>query len=118
MRKFLYTSLALLALLVPAAAQTVTLTWTNPTTRTNTSAITGALTTQIWDFTGTPPVNQQINTGTSPFKTPQLAAGSHAFTVINCEAGGVCSQPSNVFTTTITPVAPNAVTNLTGTVGP
>lgn len=120
MRKFLLSSLVSVALIGPALAQTVTLMWANPTTRTNGQPITGALTTQIWDLAGSPPANLQIGTGVSGFKTGQLVAGPHSFTVINCEAGGTCSAPSNVFTTTITvlPSAPNAVTNLTGTVGP
>jgi hypothetical protein len=121
MRRFILSSLVSLALAAPALASTVTLTWTNPTTHTDGSPITGALTTQVWDtvtVSNQPPANTQIGTGTSPFQTGQLATGSHAFTVINCEANAACSTASNVFTATISAVAPAAVTNLTGTVGP
>lgn len=123
MLKKLSAALALAALVAfPAFATTVTLTWTNPTTRTDGSTVTGALTTTITDAITlpgqptAPPV--AIGTGTSPFKTPALAAGSHSFTVVNCESGGGCSAASNVVVELIVPPAPNPVSNLAGTIGP
>jgi hypothetical protein len=105
-----------------ASAATVTLTWTNPTTRTDGSVITGALTTSIYDIVtppaGPPLASALVGTGTSPFTTPVLASGGHAFTVINCEAGGGCSAPSNAVLQTVAPATPNAVTDLSGVTNP
>ena len=123
--KTLFAALLLTALCGAAEAQaaTVTLTWTNPTTRTDGSTITGALTSSIYDTITLPgqppsPTPTLVGTGASGFKTPQLAAGSHSFTVVNCETGGACSAVSNAGVEVIVPLAPNAGTNLTGTVGP
>jgi hypothetical protein len=123
MMKKLALALAFLAFAAPAAfAATVTLTWTNPTTRTDGSAITGALTTSIYDIV-TPPTGPAlapalVGTGTSPFTTPVLASGGHSFTVINCEAGGGCSAPSNAVVQVVVPASPSAVTDLSGVANP
>ena len=122
MRKLLYSALAVLALLAPASAASVAANGTNATQHTDNSAITGALTTQIWDSSGSPPANIQIGSG-GPLPvmftpTVPLQAGVHVFTVVQCEAGGACSAPSNAVTVTVVPVAPKAVTNLTVTIGP
>lgn len=121
--KKLALALAFLAFAASAAsAATVTLTWTNPTTRTDGSPITGALTTNIYDVvtppSGPPLASALIGTGTSPFTTPVLASGGHVFTVVNCEAGGGCSAPSNAVAQAIVPALPNAVTDLSGAVNP
>lgn len=122
MKKLLLSASVLLALTGGVAAQTATLAWVNTTTRTNGAAVTGALTFQVWDLSGNPAFNRQISPGVvitaSPFKTPQLDAGAHTFTVVECEAGGACSAPSNAASATVVPVAPNAITTLTVTIGP
>jgi hypothetical protein len=101
-----------------AEAASVTLTWTAPTTRTDGSPITGALSTQVWDAAGGGPAAQIGTASTSPFTTPQLAPGSHSFYVVVCEAGGQCSAPSNVVPETIVIAAPAAVIDLSGAIGP
>lgn len=120
MKKFLISAAAVLALLAPASAASVAANGTNATQHTDNSAITGALTTQIWDSSGSPAANIQIGSG-GPLPvtiTVPLQAGAHSFTVVQCEAGGACSAPSNAVTVTVVPVAPKAVTNLTVTIGP
>jgi len=122
MVKKLALALALSVLALPAFAATVTLTWTNPTTHTDGSPITGVLTTSIFDVvtpvTGPALASVLVGTGVSPFTTPVLASGGHSFTVINCEAGGGCSAPSNAVVEMVTPAVPNAVTDLSGALNP
>jgi len=121
MKTLLATTLIFGALAGQALAATATLTWTAPTTRTDGSPITGALTTQIWDaVAGAPAV--QIGSGNSPFTTPALAVGDHSFSVIVCEGNGtsfmVCSGPSNMAAVTVTQAPPAAVGNLSAVLGP
>jgi hypothetical protein len=59
-----------------------------------------------------------LGTGTSPYQTPVLAAGSHSFTVRNCEAGGACSVDSNATVAVVVPAAPAAVSDLTSVIVP
>jgi hypothetical protein len=111
---------------LPAEAQTVTLNWTQPTTRTDATPITGALSAQIWDtFTpaGDPFPNAAVQIGSAggpPFTTGKLGLGSHSLTVIVCEAGGRCSAASNPFVQIVAVLAapPVAVSDLRGTFNP
>jgi hypothetical protein len=105
---------------LPAAAATVTAAGTNATQYTDNSAITSALTTQIWDSFGSPPFNKQIGSG-GPLPvtlTVPVQAGTHVFTAVQCDAANSCSAPSNAVTVAVTPPVPKAITNLTVTVGP
>lgn len=91
---------------------TATLTWTNPTTRTDGSPLLPADIShvEIFDLSDT-----SFGFGTSPFITPVLNTGDHSFTVTVTDLAGKVSAPSNVAKVTVLPadVAPAAVTDLT-----
>ena len=94
---------------------TATLTWTNPTTRTDGSPLLPADISHVEIFDSSPTGDTSFGFGTSPFITPVLNTGDHAFTVVVTDLAGKVSAPSNVATVTVLPadVAPAAVTDLT-----
>src|SRR5215831_3677674 len=114
--------------IVSAKAASVTLTWTPPTTRTDSSALAATSIAGADIFDSCPcippvPVPQPIGTvigATGTFKTGQLAPGAHTFTVITRDTStpNVASGPSNPVILTIVIPPPAAITNLTGTIGP
>lgn len=100
---------------------TAILTWTNPTTRTDGSALTSAdiASVNIFDVPTTDPSGPQIGTvsggSTTTFTTDVLTQGFHNFTVVVVDTAGLSSVASNVATLQIEPtgVAPSPATNLT-----
>jgi hypothetical protein len=107
----------------PAMAQTkpptnsVTLTWTNPTTYTTGQALTIGQVTVFFDNSAT-----SVSGAPTTFTTPALVGGTHSFTVVVCDnmSPANCSPASAATTVTIpaTPLAIPAVSNLTAVVDP
>lgn len=99
---------------------TVTLSWTNPTTRTDgsTLAANDIAGIHILD-TASPgePIGIVAGAGTT-FTTGVLSAGVHNFTAVVIDTAGDDSAPSNVLSETITIAPPAAISNLSGTINP
>jgi len=98
---------------------TVVLTWTDPTTRVDGSALDPTLIASLDIFdsgSATPAVAIGNVAGpATTFTTGVLSVGDHGFTVVVNDNTGHVSAPSNVAAVTVKPVlaAPSAVTNLT-----
>ena len=100
---------------------TATLTWVNPTTRTDGSALapTDIATVSVYDVSTAIPSSTLIGTvsggTTTTFTTAVLSTGFHNFTVIVTDTAGTSSSASNVATVNVLPVlaAPSAATGLT-----
>ena len=95
-----------------------TLTWADPTTRVDGSALASAEIASIDVFDSaasdpTIPVGNVLG-GVGTFTTRTLAVGTHAFTVVVNDTTGHKSAPSNAATVTVatTLAVPSAVTNL------
>ena len=95
---------------------TATLTWTNPTTRVDGSALAAADIATVEVFDGT----TSLGVATSPFTTPALLVGDHSFTVVVTDTAGHKSAPSNSALVTIPATAanPSAVTDLAAVLNP
>ena len=103
---------------------TVTLKWTDPTTRVDGSALapTEIASIDIFDTaasTPTVPIGNILG-GVGTFTTGVLSVGDHTFTVVVNDTTGHKSAASNPFTATIAAIsaAPSAVADLSGTVNP
>lgn len=103
---------------------TVTLTWTDPTTRTDGSPLAASeiASVEIFDSAASNPAVPigTVAGGVGTFVTGTLTVGVHTFTVEVTDTTGHVSGASNPFTATIaaTLAPPSAVANLTGTVNP
>jgi hypothetical protein len=103
------------------ATHTATLTWVNPTTRTDGTALapTEIASVGVYDVSTSTPASTLIGTvtggTTTTFTTPILSTGFHNFTVIVTDTAGTSSSASNVATVQVAPVlaAPSAATGLT-----
>jgi hypothetical protein len=93
---------------------TATLTWTNPTTRKDGSPLLPTDISHVEVFDTTTSGLTSFGFATSPFTTPTLTVGNHAFNVTTTDVAGQTSDMSNtVKVTVLAPdVAPAAVTNL------
>jgi hypothetical protein len=125
-------TLALLCFVITATttkAATVTLTWTPPILRVDGTTLsdTGIAGADIYDScpcippTPTPSPIGSVVGSVGTFKTGQLLAGTHTFTVITRDGSvpQLSSAPSNPFAATIVNShVPATITNLTGTIGP
>jgi hypothetical protein len=103
---------------------TVTLTFTDPTTRTDGSALLPAsiASVDIYDSVDGNRASQigTVQTTGLTFTTGVLSAGVHAFTAIVNDTTGHSSAPSNIVTVTVvTALAnPSPITDLAGTLNP
>ena len=103
---------------------TATLTWTNPTTRTDGTAFTPDMIMEIDVFDSTSPTpGVPIGTPTgaaTTFTTDVLLVGVHNFTVVVRDTTGHSSASSNVATITVPAVLANpaAVADLAATLNP
>lgn len=99
MSRILAAFAALLFLVADASAQTtthtVTLVWTNPTTRTDGTALSASeiATVEVFDSVGG--ASTSFGFGTSPFITPRLPVGTHTFSLVLTDKGGNKSAVSN-----------------------
>ena len=133
MKRFLRSALAAAFLISASAfaqAATVTLTWMPPATRTDSSALPAAQIAgaDIWDTAACPApcpnpngaIIGSVTGALGTFKTGQLTAGAHIFTVITRDTStpSLSSAPSNAVTATIVVAVPATITNLTFTIGP
>ena len=99
---------------------TATLTWVNPTTRTDNSPLDSAdiASVNIWDVSTNDPSRHQIGTATgsaTTFTTDVLTVGFHNFTVGVVDTAGHVSADSNVASVEVksTLADPSPATNLT-----
>ncbi len=103
---------------------TATLTWTDPTTRTDGSALTAAeiASIDIFDSAATNPAVPIGNVpgGAGTFTTAVLTVGDHAFTVIVNDTTGHKSAPSNAASVSVAAIlaAPSSAANLAATLNP
>lgn len=109
-------ALGLFLLAGSAFAGTATVTWTNPTTRTDGSALTGAISTRVeWGTcNGTAfgsAVGEKTATGTST--TVTLPAGSYCFRAFTRDSSNVESAASNVLAKLVPVAPPNPPTLVT-----
>jgi len=100
----------LFLLMSTAFAGEATITWTNPTTRTDGSALTGAISTRVeWGTCNGSSfgsaVGEKIATGTST--TVTLPAGSYCFRAFTRDSANVESAASNVIAKLIPAAPPN-----------
>jgi len=100
------------------AVSTATLKWTNPTTRTDGSALSPAeiASVDIFDTDMTTPIANVPGAATQ-FTTQTLTVGVHNFAVVINDTEGHKSAPSNSASVTVEAVqaAPSAVADLTAT---
>jgi hypothetical protein len=97
---------------------TATLNWSNPTTRTDGTALSATEIASIDVFDNGAQLANIVGAATT-FQTKALAAGNHAFEVFVNDTTGNKSGPSNIATITVPSTAPpSAVTNLTAVLGP
>lgn len=102
---------------------TVTLNWSNPTTRTDGSALSPDeiasvdVSDDVGDGNGSQVIGSVSGAGTS-FTTGTLSVGNHAFTIVVNDTTGHKSAPSNSAAVSIpaTLAAPSAVQDLSATV--
>jgi len=96
---------------------TVTLHWTDPTTRTDGSALAASDVAGIDVFEGTTKIGT-VGPGIQTFTTGDLPPGDYNFTAVVNDTTGHASAPSNTFTATIAVVLanPSPIADLTGTV--
>jgi hypothetical protein len=80
---------------------TATLTWTNPTTRVDGSPLAASDIAHVEIFDMTTSGSTSFGFGTSPFTTPVLNVGDHAFTVVVTDTTGHSSSASNVASVTV-----------------
>ena len=100
---------------------TATLTWVNPTTRTDNSPLSPSdiASVNVFDISTTDPSGPQIGTVlggiTTTFTTDTLTAGFHNFTVTVTDTNGLSSSASNVATVQVasTVANPSSPTDLT-----
>lgn len=105
---------------------TATLTWTNPTTRIDGSALAASdiASVNIFDQITNPnfpaPTIQigSVGPGVNTFTTSALASGTHNFTVVVVDTQGNSSASSNVAVLSVGSAVPSAVTNLVATLNP
>lgn len=95
---------------VSMCASAATITWTNPTTRTDGSALTGAVSTRVeWGTCNGAAfgsaVGEKTATGTST--TVTLPAGSYCFRAFTRDSAGLESAASNVIAKLIPAAPPN-----------
>jgi hypothetical protein len=100
----------------PAMAQTltshtVTVTWTNPVTRTDGTALAPSeiANVEVHDTVNNSMTAYGFGTAPSPFTTPPLVAGTHTFTMMWTDTLGQKSVESNAIQVQVpqtTPVAP------------
>jgi hypothetical protein len=106
------------------AMSTTTLTWTNPTTRVDGSALapTDIASIDVFDSANPAPAGPIASILGDPvtYTTDVLSPGDHGFTVVVNDTAGHASSLSNVASVTVVPVvaAPTAVTNLAATLNP
>jgi hypothetical protein len=101
---------------------TVSLSWENPTTRTDGTSLSPDeiasidISDDVGDGNGAQIIGSVSGAGTS-FTTGTLAVGNHSFTIVINDTTGHKSAPSNAFAVSVpaTLAAPSAVTTLTGT---
>jgi hypothetical protein len=98
---------------------TVTLKWTDPTTRTDGSALAPTDIAGIDLFEGTTKAGT-VAAGVQTFTTGDLPPGEYNFTAVVNDTTGHVSAPSNTFTATIAAVTanPSPIADLSGTVNP
>jgi hypothetical protein len=105
------------------AMSTATLSWTNPTTRIDGSALapTDIASINVFDAdspTPDTPIGIVLPGGgqvPTTFMTAVLAPGNHSFTVVVNDTAGHASAPSNAATLTVAEPAPSPATGLTAT---
>jgi hypothetical protein len=103
---------------------TASLSWTEPTTRTDGSplAATDIAKTDIFDSTGLTPLIPigTVQGAANSFVTGVLSVGPHNFTVVVTDTTGHASASSNVASVTVAPTLanPSAVTDLAAALNP
>lgn len=97
---------------------TATLTWTDPTTRTDGTALTAAeiASVAIFDSAAANPAVAigTVAGGVTTYTTGTLSVGTHSFTVVVTDTAGHVSAASNAASVTVSPTlaAPAAVSDL------
>lgn len=114
MSRILSTCAALLFLSCAASAQTtthtVTVTWTNPTTRTDGSALAASAIAKVDimdSMVSGVPLGTVTGGTTTTFTSGQLAVGTHAIALVWTDTAGNKSAPSNTMSVVVpAPLAP------------
>lgn len=109
---FLLVVLAWCATANAQTARTATITFTAPTTRTDGSAITGALSYEVWQGLkgGTKTKVSTITTSATTINTGLVGGREYCWHVVAVEAGGGSSVPSNEACKAFAVSEPNTVT--------
>lgn len=110
----LLTTLAIGGAQAQAAAPTVTITWSAPTANTDGTALTGALTYQLYVGTKGAEVKYKTPVTSPPYVlVPTPSAGSQVCAQVTATASAVESAPSAEVCTQIPQSTPNAPSNVT-----